>query len=104
MARFVATPEVQTEGQEEGLTILLASIKENIELMAGTRGEADLASRVVTRGDVAVQETDAITARGEGYLISGQKVASLDDVGLLINDVARLRDTLNTLIRNLKGA
>ena len=51
-----------------------------------------------------------VSAKGTGFTISGQEVASLDDVSKLIldvqtlaADVADMRATLNFLIRQLKG-
>jgi hypothetical protein len=90
-------------------------MKENVELLCGIRGEGDLASRAVVRSDITVNEArelnmKRVTAEGKGYTISGQNVPDLDDYGkllndvqLLANDVATLRNIVNALIAQLKG-
>tara|TARA_R110000803_G_scaffold38467_9_gene83257 strand:- start:2486 stop:2839 length:354 start_codon:yes stop_codon:yes gene_type:complete len=114
--RHVATPEVPDQ-LLDWQAILFSAIKENVELLTGTRGESDLASMAITRGDVSAnqlgqQDMGNVTQSGDdGYVISGQDVASLDalrnlraDVQVLANDLFRTRQTLDLLIRNLTGA
>ena len=56
--RFVATPEIPTAvgALLDWQAVLFSAIKENIELLTGTRGEADLASRAIVRGDINVKQ------------------------------------------------
>jgi len=115
VSRFVSTPEVPTQGLIDWQAVLFSAIKENVDLLTGTRGEADLASRAVVRGDVTVANLGTarltqLSAKGEGYTISGQDLPSLADHGKLMNDVVALaddmietREALNTLINNMKG-
>ncbi len=115
MSRFAAIPAVPTSNVAEWQSQVMNALKENVELLCGTRGEADGKSRAVTSGNVAAQQiTDVkftrVSATGKGYTISGQNVADLDDfaklildVSLLSQDVATLRSTLNALISQLKG-
>lgn len=115
MSRFTAVPSVPTGNMTEWQGQILRALKENVELLAGIRGEADLQSKAVTIGQVRVSSTAAptfsrVSATGKGYTISGQNVADLDDFGklindvqLLANDVATLRNTVNALIAQLKG-
>jgi hypothetical protein len=115
MARFSAVPSVPQGGLTDWQAVLFSSLKENVELLIGARGEADLASRAIVKGQITVNEASQqnllrVTAEGKGYTISGQNVADLDDVGKLIKDVQELandlvytRNVLNTLIRQLKG-
>lgn len=115
MARFTAVPSIPTGNVTEWQSQVLNAMKENVELLAGIRGEADLASKAVTRGQLSVNSAPTATfsrvsATGKGYTISGQNVPDLDDYGklindvtLLANDVANLRATLNALIAQLKG-
>ena len=56
------------------------------------------------------QKLQQVTAKGAGFTISSQDVASLADVQKLIldvqtlaGDVAEMRATLNFLIRQMKG-
>ena len=113
--RFVAVPEVP-DGILDWEAILLAAQKENIELLCGTRGEADGASIAVVRGDITTQNIGqqdlvSVTLSGDdGYTISGQDVASLnalrnlrEDVQVLTNDLFETREALDFLIKNLKG-
>ena len=115
MARFTAIPAVPQGGITDWQSVLITSVKENVELLTGLRGEADLASKAVTRGQITLleqpdQNMRQVSAKGTGFTISGQEVAGLDDVGLLItdvqtlaNDVAFTRAVLNALIKQLKG-
>ena len=113
--RFVALPEVP-EGLLDWQSILLSAMKENQELLTGTRGESDGASRAVVRSDVTVQQLGlqglhSVTLDGDdGYTISGQDVASLnairnlrDDVQILANDLFSTRQALDLLIKTMKG-
>ena len=112
--RFTAIPSVPT-GLNEWQNQLSNTMKENVELLCGIRGEGDLASRAVVRSDITVNEArelnmKRVTAEGKGYTISGQNVADLDDYAKLIlnvqelaNDVAYLRSVVNTMIVQLKG-
>ena len=59
---------------------------------------------------MGTQKMQQVSAKGTGFTISSQEVASLDDVSKLIldvqtlaGDVAEIRATLNFLIRQLKG-
>ena len=115
MARFTAIPSVPTGNVTEWQGQIFRALKEDVELLAGIRGEADLASKAVTRSQLRVNQTaqptfSRVSATGKGYTISGQNVADLDDFGklisdvqLLANDVATLRNVVNTLIAQLKG-
>jgi len=115
MARFAAIPAIPTSNVTEWQSQVMNALKENVELLCGTRGEADGKSRAVTTGAVTTQTiTDVkftrVSATGKGYTISGQNVADLDDfaklildVSLLAQDVATLRSTLNSLLTQLKG-
>jgi len=115
MARFTAIPSVPTGNVTEWQGQIFRALKEDVELLAGIRGEADLASKAVTRGQLRVNQTaqptfSRVSATGKGYTISGQNVPDLDDYGklindvpLLANDVATLRNIVNTLIAQMKG-
>lgn len=112
--RFTAIPAIPT-GMNDWNTQLQNSMKENVELLCGIRGEADSASRAVVRSDIGIEQARElnmrrVTAEGKGYTISGNNVADLDDYAKLVvnvqelaNDVAYLRNVLNGLIAQLKG-
>jgi hypothetical protein len=115
MARFTAIPNIPAADVPYWQSQTLNAMKQNVELLTGIGGELDGASRAITKGSVTVSNTPAqtmtqVTARGTGFTISEQSVASLEDYGKLIsnvqslaNDVATLRNYVNTLITQLRG-
>lgn len=115
MARFTAIPSVPQGGITDWQSVLISAVKENVELLTGLRGEADLQSKAVTQGQVTLkqmseQDMRQVSAKGAGFTISGQEVAGLDDYGKLINDVQTLANDLaytrvvvNALIKQIKG-
>jgi hypothetical protein len=115
MARFTAIPSIPSGTVTDWQSQLLNALKEDVELLCNLRGEADSQSVAVTKGNIGVKSAPTptftrVSATGNGYTISGQRVPDLDDYGklvndvqLLANDVANLRATVNTLISQLKG-
>lgn len=115
MARFTAIPAVPQGGITDWQSVLISSVKENVELLTGLRGEADLQSKAITQGQITVNQMSSqnlkqVSAKGAGFTISGQEVAGLDDYGKLItdvqtlaNDLAYTRAVVNALIKQLKG-
>jgi hypothetical protein len=114
MARFSAIPALPQSNITPTEVQILGALKENVELLIGSRGESDRASRALVRGQVVVgtapdQTMTRVSATGAGFVISGTQVAGLEDFGRLIsdvqklaNDVANIRATLNALIQQLK--
>ena len=114
-SRYAAVPAVPIIGVDEWLSQLLNALKENVELLTGTRGEADLASIALnpSRFTVAVpptQEMQRVSANGSGVTIGGANVPILEDytqlvtdVQKLANDVANLRATVEVLVIQVKG-
>lgn len=114
MARFTGIPSLPQIGVEEWQYRVLTAMKQNIELLIGTRGEQDLSSRALLKSSVAITSAPepsirSVSAVGSGFTISGAQVPSLADyqalvrdVQLLVNDVAALRATVNTLISQLR--
>ena len=115
MARFSPIPNVPQSGVDFWQVQTLSAMKENLELLTGTGGELDGASRALTKGSVTVegaptQTMTRVTATGTGFTISGVQVPSLVDytklvtnVQQLANDVASLRATVNALLNQLRG-
>lgn len=115
MARFTGIPSLPQVGVEEWQYRVLTAMKQNIELLIGTRGEQDLSSRALLKSSVAITSAPepsirSVSAVGSGFTISGAQVPSLADyqalvrdVQLLVNDVAALRATVNTLISQLRS-
>lgn len=114
-SRYTAIPAVPTVGVEEWQSRLLNALKQNVELLTGTRGETDLASLAINRARLTVsvpptQEMVRVSAQGGGVTISGTNVPVLEDYNQLIvdvqklaNDVANLRATVEVLITQLRG-
>ncbi len=107
--RFVATPEVPTGG---GLldwqAVLFSAMKENIELLTGTRGEGDLISRAIVRGDIASTRlgTQSMhTAQHYNEMATADALVAIrNDMQNLANDVYHTRNAFNDLIKELTGA
>jgi hypothetical protein len=115
VARFTAISQIPQTDVPPWQYIILSSLKENVELLTGTRGEVDGSSRAVTKGGIAVtgaptQTMQQVTAQGAGFSVGSGAVPTLSDYALLVgnvqslaNDVASLRATLNALITQLRG-
>jgi|GEM_PF-1674595 len=114
-SRYTAVPAVPLVGVEEWQSQILNALKENVELLTGTRGEPDLASAAVNIARLAVsvppvQTMQRVSANGSGVTISGANVPILEDYNQLLtdvqklaNDVANLRATVEILITQLRG-
>lgn len=115
MTRFVGIPNVPTEGMNVPQLSVLNALKQNVELLAGIRGESDSDSAAVLKGSIntskmAAQSITKVTAIGAGFTIDGVNLASAEDFGklvsdvqLVINDMTNLRDFVTKFINNLKG-
>ena len=115
MDRFTGIPAIPQTGVDYAMGQILDALKQNVELLTGSRGEADLASRAVTRGALSVSSSlnptfRSLTATGAGFVVGGVSVppatdhlALIRDVERLAADVAVLGTVLTTLIRQLRG-
>ena len=127
--KYSAIPALSDTGVEQWQAFMLDSIKENVELLTGSRGEDGQASKAITKAQLSVasppvQQMTNITATGAGsavltgFTIVGStvnvtgraNVPVLEDYNLLLsnvqqlaNDVAGLRATVEILISQLKG-
>jgi hypothetical protein len=113
--KFTIIPTIPQDGISTWQFATLNAMKENIELLTGTRGDAALPNSAVTRSSITVASPPVVTmqrvtAQGSGYTISGVTVPSIEDytnlvsnVQQLAGDVVRLRETVNALIIQLKG-
>jgi hypothetical protein len=115
MARFTGIPSLPQIGVEEWQYRFLNAVKQNVELLIGSRGEQDASSRAVIKSGITITKAPeptlrAVTAVGSGFTISGTQVPALadyqqlvQDVQALTNDVTQLRDAVNTLISQLRS-
>ena len=104
--RFTGIPAVPLDGLTDWQSVLIGSMKENVELLTGLRGEADVISKAVTQGQVTLaqlgeQNMRQVTAQGTGFEVTSQgtlnpgtNVPNLEDVIKLVNDVQVLANDL----------
>jgi hypothetical protein len=116
MARFTGIPEIPQGGIDDWQYRTLDTLKQNVELLAGIRGEADGASAAVLRSSVTTRAPTSanfqgLSATGAGFTISNVQVPSLDDYTALLRDfqalaqdVANLRATVASLINQIRGS
>jgi len=108
MPRFVAIPELPVSGLLDFQALLFGAMKENVELLSGTRGEADLSSRAIVRGDIGVEQLGTqnlvqINTSNSALPPTAGFVDLRNDVQTLANDLFRTRQAFDLLIANLKG-
>lgn len=134
MARFSGIPSLPQSGVEEWNLRTLNALKQNVELLTGSRGENDLASKALIRSQFTVGtpplpsiQTPAsfppvtfgvhtvkdIAGNNQFVVAYDSNIGSLQnfitaaalqaDIQRLINDVAQLRATVNTLIAQIKA-
>jgi len=119
MSRFTGIPVVPTSGLSGLQANLFGALKENVELLTGTRGEDGLTSRALIRGDVTVsklgpQDMGSVqNISPDGYVgphVNANEIASLaafrglrNDVQQLANDLYYTRRALDLLIENFGG-
>lgn len=115
MARFTGIPSLPQVGIEEWQYRFLNAMKQNVELLMGTRGETDASSRALLKSSVTITGAPepslrSVSAVGSGFTVGGAQVPSLADYQALVsnvqsltNDVATLRATVNTLINQLRS-
>jgi hypothetical protein len=114
MARFYGIPAVSYENTDPLTSRVLSALKENVELLTGQRGEVDLDSTAITRGQITTPTVEAeftgLTAKGAGLRLTEGTVPQyedylklLRDMQLLAYDVAVLRNTVNTLLAQLRS-
>ena len=113
--RFTAIPNVPQTGVSNWQFFFLNSLKENVELLTNTRTAGAGGAAAVLKGQVTVnppaqQRLRQVTAQGNGFVVSGVKVADQDDYNELIRnvqtltqDVANLRATVELLINQLRS-
>ena len=100
MARFAGIPAIPTTDMADWEAQVFHAIKENVELLCGTRGEGDEASKAVLKGSISVSSMEQQDMRVVSGIVA---LADLvDTVQVLANDLAEQRNTLNTLIEQIK--
>lgn len=110
MPQFQGMPAIPNDKIPQWQYDLLSAMKENIEILMGTRGPG----RAVTNDTVGVQPQrfqimTQVSARGEfttnaatGVPTIADYIRLLNDVQQLAADVAKIQDALNALLRNMR--
>lgn len=110
MPQFANMGAVPNENIPQWQYDLLLAMKENIEILMGTRGPG----RAVTNDSVGVQPQQwqvltQLSARGEGTTSAAVGVPTfadyirlLNDVQQMIADMSKISQGLNILLQNLK--
>ena len=114
MARFTGVPELPQSSADEWQMRVLEALKQNVELLTGTRGEPNDESRAIVKSSLTVSSPPTLTygsmtARGAGFSIGNAQVPSftdytslIQDVQRLSTDVANLHAILSTLVSQLR--
>lgn len=112
--KFAAIPNIPQGSLTDWQFATLTAMKENLELLTGSRGSTN-ATRAVVSGQILVtnprpQTMTRVSATDAGFIVGGVNVPNLEefrkliqDVQQLANDVASLQATLNALINQLKA-
>jgi hypothetical protein len=115
MAKFTGIPELPQSAISSELGSVIQALKEDVELLIGSRGEAGGGSKAVTKGSILTaapqsQYTKQTSTQGQAYSISNVQVAGytdftrlVSDVNGVIRDLAALRSTVDSLIKDLKA-
>lgn len=110
---FTAVPAVPATNNPTQYYQVLTALKENVDLLTGSRGGVRI-NKAILRGDITAQLVtptyQGTSVTGAAVSVSGQQVPALtdfialvNDVTTLANDVATLRAALNRLISQLRG-
>ena len=100
-ARFTGIPAIPTTDMVDWESQVFHAIKENVELLCGSRGEGDEASKAVLKGNISVSSMGQQNMKVVSGIVDLQDM--VDTVQTLANDLAEQRNTLNTLIEQLKN-
>lgn len=100
MVNFYSIPAIPTSGVEDWKVRTIGALKQNVELLTGTRGEADNASRAVLQSAVTLTEVpemnftsaNSVGCPGTGGTFNGQvnSVFGIIPVALVTADQANI--------------
>jgi hypothetical protein len=115
MANFVPIPPIPFVGATDWQVQTIGALKQNVELLCGIRGEKDLASAALFKGDVIVDpiiNINIVTARTlplyttTSFYYSGNQVLTYNmdsaTIPVVINAAARYSDAV-LLLQELKS-
>lgn len=115
---FSPIPPVPISGASEWQVRTIGALKQNVELLCGIRGEKDLASAALLKGDVNVGQVSASIAEARtlplyattSFSYSGNQVLTYNtesaSIPVVINAAARYSDAVLLLqeLENLRTA
>lgn len=115
---FTAIPSLPQVGLQPWQFFFYNAIKENLEMLTGSRAGGSSANSAVIQGQVTVaappvQNMTKVTAEGLSIGLKDEKTSVptaedyaklISNVQTLANDVANLRATVEILIKQLKGS
>lgn len=115
---FVPIPPVPFSGASDWQVRTIGALKQNVELLCGIRGEKDLASAALLKGDVNVGQVSGTIAEARtlplysttSFSYSGNQVLTYDtesaSIPVAINAAARYSDAVLLLqeLENLRVA
>jgi len=119
MASFVPIPPVPFSGASYWQVQTVGALKQNVELLCGLRGEADLSSAALLKGDVNVAQIDTVNITAArtlplysttSFSYSGNQVLTYNtdsaSIPVAINAAARYTDAVLLLqeLENLRVA
>ena len=113
MPSYQPLADVVTVGEPMWRYTLLNGMKENLEILMGSRqaGVHAVTSDSVTTIPDNFQQQSRLSAQGSGFILgTGERVAGLDDyvkvcqdVQVVMADVTRLQTALNSLLNQLRS-
>jgi hypothetical protein len=117
-AQYPAIPSPPQAGLQPWQYAFYNSLKESIEMLTGARTGIDKSTQSVRIGQITVaapptQNMTRVTAEGQAISLNDEKVAVptaedyaklVGNVQTLANDVVNLRNTVEILIKQLKGS
>lgn len=116
-AQFSAIPSLPQTGLQPWQFYFYTAIKENLEMLTGSRNGVDSSKQSITTGQITVAappKQNMVKPSAEGVAVLANKSVSvpaitdyaklISDVQALANDVSNLRTTVEILINQLKGS
>jgi len=116
--QFPAIPSLPQVGLQPWQFFFYNAVKENLEMLNGSRNGVDSSNQSVIKGQITVaapqtQNMTKVTAEGAAISLKDEKtsVPTAEDYAKLVgnvqtlaNDVANLRATVELLIQQLRGS
>jgi len=108
MTQFVGIPSIPEDDVSEGQVLFMNAVKENLELITGTRNQQARGSRAILKREIRVEGlppapqnigTTPLTVQAQGFEIDGTTLASFQDYVRLINDMVVVKNDIAALVQ-----